>query len=47
MIKAVFFLALGAVGAYLYMNPGDIQGAQDMIISGVHQGATIVQEATK
>lgn len=47
MIKAVFFLALGAVGAYLYMNPGDIDGATEMVRQGVHQGATLVQEATK
>ena len=47
MIKAVFFLALGAVGAYLYMNPGDIDGATEMVRPGVHQDATLVQEATK
>ena len=46
MIKALFFIALGAVGAYLYMNPGDVQGAQEMIITGVNKGATIIQEAT-
>ena len=46
MIKALFLIALGAVGAYLYMNPGDIQGAQDMILSGVNKGATVIQEAT-
>jgi hypothetical protein len=47
MIKALFLISLGAVGAYLYMNPGDIQGAQDMILSGVNKGATIIQEATE
>lgn len=47
MIKAFVFMAVGAVGAYLYMNPGDVTGAQDMIISGINKGATIVQEATK
>jgi len=47
MIKALFFIALGAVGAYLYMNPGDVAGAKDMILSGINQGATIVQEATQ
>lgn len=47
MIKAIIFIAIGAVGAYLYMNPGDIQGAQDMILSGVNKGATIIQEATE
>ncbi len=47
MIKAIMFMAVGAVGAYLYMNPGDIQGAQDMILSGVNKGATVIQEATE
>jgi hypothetical protein len=47
MIKAFVFMAVGAVGAYLYMNPGDINGAQDMIMDGINKGATIVQEATE
>tara|TARA_B000000557_G_C20625338_1_gene379915 strand:+ start:393 stop:536 length:144 start_codon:yes stop_codon:yes gene_type:complete len=47
MIKALFLIGLGAVGAYLYMNPGDIQGAQDMILSGVNKGASVIKEATE
>jgi len=47
MIKALMFMAVGAVGAYLYMNPGDISGAQDMVKEGINKGATIVQEATQ
>lgn len=47
MIKALVFIGIGAVGAYLYMNPGDITGAQDMIMGGINKGATIVQEATQ
>ncbi len=47
MIKALIFMVIGAVGAYLYMNPGDITGAQDMIKGGLNKGATIVQEATQ
>ncbi len=47
MIKALFFIALGAVGAYLYMNPGDVTGATDMVLSGINKGATIIQEATQ
>ena len=43
MIKALFLIGLGAVGAYLYMNPGDIQGAQDMILSGVNKGASVIK----
>lgn len=47
MIKALFFIAIGAVGAYLYMNPGDVDGALGMVKDGINQGATIVQEATE
>jgi hypothetical protein len=47
MIKALFFIGLGAVGAYLYMNPGDIDGASEMLKQGVNKGATIVEEATR
>jgi hypothetical protein len=47
MIKALFFIAVGAIGAYLYMNPGDVDGALGMVKEGINQGATIVQEATE
>ncbi len=47
MIKALIFMVIGAVGAYLYMNPGDVTGAQEMVINGINKGATIVQEATE
>lgn len=47
MIKALFLIALGAVGAYLYMNPGDVDGATEMLKSGINKGATVIQEATK
>jgi hypothetical protein len=47
MIKAILFMAVGAVGAYLYMNPGDVDGATEMLKQGINQGATIVQEATQ
>jgi hypothetical protein len=47
MIKAIIFIAVGAVGAYLYMNPGDVDGATEMLKQGVNKGATIVQEATR
>lgn len=46
MIRALIFMVIGAVGAYLYMNPGDISGAQDMVKQGINKGATIVLEAT-
>ena len=47
MIKAIIFIAIGAVGAYLYMNPGDVDGAAEMLKQSINQGATIVQEATE
>lgn len=47
MIKAIFFIGLGAIGAYLYMNPGDVDGAMGMVKEGINQGATIIQEATE
>ena len=46
MIKALIFMVIGAVGAYLYMNPGDINGAQDMVKEGINKGAIIIMEAT-
>ena len=47
MIKAVLFVAIGAVGAYLYMNPGDVDGATEMLKQGINKGATVIQEATR
>jgi len=47
MIKAILFIAIGAVGAYLYMNPGDVDGATEMLKQGINKGATVIQEATR
>ena len=47
MIKAILFIAVGAVGAYLYMNPGDVDGATQMLKQGVNSTAQMVQEATQ
>lgn len=47
MIKAIVFIAIGAVGAYLYMNPGDVDGAVIMLKQGVNTGAEYVMEATQ
>ena len=47
MFKAIVFIGIGAVGAYLYMNPGDVDGATEMLKQGVNQGATIIKEATE
>jgi hypothetical protein len=46
MLKAILFMAIGAVGAYLYMNPGDVDGATQMLKQGINQGATVIKEAT-
>lgn len=46
-MKAIFFMIIGALCAYLYMNPGDIDGATDMIKSGVNQGAQTIVELTE
>ena len=46
MIKAFMFMAIGAVGAYLYMNPGDVDGATQMLKQGINQGATVIKGAT-
>ena len=47
MIKALVFMAVGAVGAYLYLNPGDLDGATAMLKDGVNMGATIIKETTE
>ena len=47
MIKAIVFIAVGALGAYLYMNPGDVDGATLMLKHSINQGATVIQEATQ
>ena len=47
MIKAIIFFGLGAVATYLYLNPGDFDGAQQMVLDGINKGATVVMEATK
>ena len=47
MFKAILFIGIGAVGAYLYMNPGDVEGAKDMVLSGINTGAEYIVEATE
>lgn len=47
MIKAIIFIGIGAVGAYLYMNPGDVDGATEMLKQGINKSATVIQEATQ
>jgi hypothetical protein len=47
MFKAIIFIGVGALGAYLYMNPGDVDGAVEMLKHGVNTGANMVAEATR
>lgn len=47
MIKAIVFMAVGAVGAYLYMNPGDLDGATEMLKQGANQVGQTIVEVTK
>tara|TARA_B100000212_G_scaffold341922_1_gene326615 strand:- start:843 stop:1043 length:201 start_codon:yes stop_codon:yes gene_type:complete len=47
MIKSILFFGLGAIATYLYLNPGDFTGAQEMVKDGINKGATVVMEATK
>jgi len=47
MIKAIVFMAIGAVGAYLYMNPGDVDGAMLMMKQGANQVGQVIVEATE
>ena len=46
MIKALFYIGIGAIAAYLYMNPGDIDGASDMIKFGINSGAQAIVDLT-
>jgi hypothetical protein len=54
MIKSILLLMVGAAGAYLYMNPGDVSGLADMGAVGldvakdsINKGEVIVQQVTK
>ena len=46
MIKALFYIGMGAIAAYLYMNPGDIDGAGSMIKYGINSGAQAIVDLT-
>ena len=47
MIRSILFFGLGAIATYLYLNPGDFTGAQEMVKDSINKGATVVMEATK
>lgn len=46
MIKAIFFMAIGALAFYLYQNPGEMDSVISQGKDLVNQGAVIVQEHT-
>ena len=46
MIKALFFMGIGALCFYLYQNPGELNTVVEQGKDLVNQGATIVQEKT-
>ena len=47
MIKALFFMFIGAAAAYGYLNPSDVDGMVDIGKQSIHKGATVIQKATK
>jgi len=47
MIKALFFVGVGAVATYLYLNPGDFDGAVDFVKGGVNDAAQAVVDVTE
>jgi len=47
MFKAILFFCIGAGCAYLYMNPGDVDGMLEMGKSLTNTGAQSIVELTK
>jgi len=47
MIKAIFFMAIGALGLYLYQDPSQLNPLMDSAKDLVNQGAEFIQDKTK
>jgi len=47
MIKAIFWMAIGALGFYLYQDPSQMNVVVDTAKDLVNQGAEFVQDKTK
>jgi len=47
MIKAIFFMAIGALGLYLYQDPSQLNPLVDSAKDLVNQGAEFIQDKTK
>ena len=46
MFRALVFFIIGAVATYLYLNPGDIDGALKTGKEALNKGAQVVIEKT-
>jgi len=47
MIKAIFWMAIGALGLYLYQDPSQMSVVTDTAKDLINQGAEFVQDQTK
>jgi|TARA_B100001013_G_scaffold273433_1_gene174126 hypothetical protein len=47
MIKAIFWMGIGALGLYLYNDPSQMSVVVDMGKDLVNQGAEFIQDKTK
>lgn len=47
MIRAIIFIAIGALGYHLYLNPGDKDVVIDKITTTINQGANKIQSLTQ
>jgi hypothetical protein len=47
MIRAIIFIAIGALGYHLYLNPGDKDVVIDKITTTINQGASKIQSLTQ
>ena len=47
MIKAIFWMGIGALGLYLYQDPSQMHVVVDTDIDLVNQGAEFIQDKTK
>jgi hypothetical protein len=47
MIKAIIFIAIGALGYHLYLNPNDKDVVIDKVTTTINKGANKIQELTQ
>ena len=46
MIRAIFWMGIGAVAFFLYQNPGEFDRVADEGRKVINSGATIIKDAT-